>query len=538
MSLRDDNPALDRTHGWSRMSEKPADHTEVKEMDALDRNYALRLPRLAAASVALAALVACGGGGSGGGGAPAQGGAAPTTGTVGVLLTDGPTEDFCQVRASIERIDLLGAGGPVNVFTGPETVDVLAMRNYTDFFAIDTAVPVGSYDKVRLTLSDLALVECDAEGNPEPESGWEHPRLPGNGKLDLNPRGTFQVVGGETLVIELDMDMEKSLHAHQTGNGKWQFRPVVFVTIRPDDTKLVRVFGQVRDLDGTRFELCPTEPASSTDDDSNGMNGDMSADDDSGRCLDVFTDGDTGMFGEDGLPGGTLADGGLLTAIGFLSVHDDDDDDDSRMDDLRLDAVVLELGDQGTFERIAGSVVSAPGSNDIFVFDPTPADPATDAFDVLLQSGTRIFALGSNGALTSAALQPGTAGEVDGVFTDPATRGEPLRAALIVLEQGAQAPAVSLLDRTIASKTAATPATVPPSGRIDLTPTDPAADFDCATTTVDTRFLLITEAAGSSETSEIDFDALAAGDAVDVFGSDGGSGCVLADTIQKYVAAP
>ena len=34
----------------------------------------------------------------------------------------------------------------------------------------------------------------------------------------------------------------------------------------------------------------PGLPASSTDDDSNGSGGDMSGDDDSGRCLDVFTE--------------------------------------------------------------------------------------------------------------------------------------------------------------------------------------------------------------------------------------------------------
>ena len=120
------------------------------------------------------------------------------------------------------------------------------------------------------------------------------------------------------------------------------------------------------------------------------------------------------------------------------------------MDDLRLDAAVIELGDQGTFERIAGEVVSAPGNNDLFVFDPTPLDDATNAIDVLLQSGTRIFALGSNAELTSAALQPGTTGEVDGVFTDPATSGEPLKSSLIVLDQDTT-PAVALLDAVIQS---------------------------------------------------------------------------------------
>jgi hypothetical protein len=94
--------------------------------------------------------------------------------------------------------------------------------------------------------------------SPSRSPSWDRPKLPGNGKLDLNPRGSFQVVGGETLVIELDLDMTKSLHLVSAGNsGKWQFRPVVFVTIAPDDTKLVRVFGEVRTLEGMRFELCP-----------------------------------------------------------------------------------------------------------------------------------------------------------------------------------------------------------------------------------------------------------------------------------------
>jgi len=503
--------------------------------------YFLRPAMLSIAAAALITLSACGGGGSDGASSsnttPAP---TPTTGTVGFLLTDAPTDAFCEIRATVERIDLLGAGSPTTVFTGPETVNVLDLRNYSDVFAIDTAVPVGTYDKIRLTLSDLALVECDDAGVPEPESGWDHPNLPGNGKLDLNPRGSFQVVGGETMLIEIDMDMEKSLHLVQAGNsGRWQFRPVVFVTIRPDDTKLVRVFGAVRDLDGTTFELCPLEPASSMDDDDNMGGDDMNGDDDSGECLDVFTDGDTGIFDETGTRVGTdaIANGDLLTAIGFLSLHDDTDDSDSRVDDLRLDAAVLELGPQGTFERIPGVVRSAPGNNDIFAFDPTPLDDATNAIDVLLQSGTRIFALGSNEELTSAALQPDTTGEVDGVFTDPATEGEPLNSSLIVLDQDTT-PDVALTGQKIAEIIADNDA-VPETRRISVNPTG-VPPGQCVKTDADTRYLLITESANASETAEIAFADLAVGNDVDVYGSNDSvdTTCVLADTIQKYVAAP
>jgi hypothetical protein len=491
----------------------------------------LRSTLVGIAATTLITLSACGGGGGGGGSnAGTMSTPTPTTGTLAFLFTDAPTDAFCQIRATVQSIDLLGGTTSTNVFTGPETVDILDMRNYADVFTVNTAVPVGTYDKIRLTLSDLALVQCDAAGAPEPESQWVHPHLPGNGKLDLNPRSSFQVVGGETMIIQIDMDMEKSLHVHQTGNGKWQFRPVIFVTISPDDTKLVRVFGEARNVGASSLELCPVEPVSSVD------NGNPTP---APECLDVFTDSQTGIFDSSGAPVGfsAVADGDLLTAIGFLRLYDNADPD-TRMNNLRLDAAVLELGPLGTFERIPGVVRSAPGNNDIFAFDPTPLDDATNAIDVLLQSGTRIFALGSNAELTSAALQPDTTGEVDGVFTDPATAGEPLKSSLIVLDQDTT-PAVALVDGTIATIVPDDDA-VPETRRMTVDFATPPVTDQCVTTDAGTRYLQITETASSSETAEITFADLAVGDDVDVYGDvdPADAQCVLADTIQKYVTAP
>jgi hypothetical protein len=94
-----------------------------------------------------------------------------------------------------------------------------------------------------------------------------------------------------------------------------------------------------------------------------------------------------------------------------------------------------------------------------------------------------------------------------------------------------------MLDRKIASTTPAAPATTPPSGTITLEATTPAAVYDCVRTTVDTRILKITETASSSETEEVEFGTLAAGDTVDVYGSEAAvdPACVIADTVQKYV---
>jgi hypothetical protein len=464
-------------------------------------------------------LAACGGGSGDADGTPAL-----ATGSVAVLFTDAPTDDFCQVRATVTGIDLLSDGGAsASLYTGERTVDVLAMRNFSDFFTVDPAVPIGTYSKVRLTLADLALVECDADGVPEPEPDWDHPNLPGNGKLDLNPRGGFQVIGGEMLVIELDLDMEKSLHVHETGNGTWQFRPVVFVTIRPDDEHLVRVYGAVRNVGATSFELCPIEPVSTMDGHSMTPGTD---------CLDVYTDGATGIFDEAGDPAAlsALANDDRLTAIGFLGLHDDGDGD-TRADDLRLGAAVLEYGELGTYERLAGAVVSAPGNNDLFVFEPLGLAP----LDVRLQAGTRIFAIGSNDELTSSALQPDTTGEVDGVFTDPASDGEPLKASLVVLDQDTT-PGVSVLDATVAMIDADDDA-VPATRRFEVdTATTTAL---CVRTDAGTRYLEIAESANASETTEIHFGDLAVGDDVDVHGSSiEGGACVLAGTVQKYVTAP
>jgi hypothetical protein len=480
----------------------------------------LRRPaRLAAAVAAALALAGCGGGGSDDA-APSP--TVPTTGSVALLLTDAPTDQFCEIRATITGVDLLGTNGPTSIYTGNKTVDVLALQNFSDFFALDPSVPIGNYDKIRLTLSDLALIECLGEV-PEPEKDWDHPNLPGNGKLDLNPRGPIEVIGGEMLVIELDMDMEKSLHAHQAGNGKWLFRPVVFVTVRPDDSNLVRVFGNATGLGATSFELCPIEPVSTTGGHSTTA---------STSCLDVFTDTKTGIFDETGSPVGlsALAANDPVTAIGFLGLHDDADGD-TRQDDLKLDAVVLEYGPQGTFQRLRGAVVSTPGNNDLFVFDPETLAP----IDVLLQSGTRIFALGSNAELGSSALQPATVGEVNGVFANPATSGEPLKSSLIVLDEDTTPESV-VRDATVAVLTPGADGVAEPN-RFDVTV---GAATQCITTDATTDYLQITETATASETAEITFTELGVGNKVDVYGvpDPAQAACVLARNVQKYVSGP
>ena len=58
------------------------------------------------------------------------------------------------------------------------------------------------------------------------------PKLP-SGKLKLKPREPFQVFAGESLLVQIDIDAEKSIKYDEKGNGEWQFRPVCSSLSRP-----------------------------------------------------------------------------------------------------------------------------------------------------------------------------------------------------------------------------------------------------------------------------------------------------------------
>lgn len=541
-----------------RMSQFPAVGPTVHSLQRDDAMTALGRNLLSAAvlTIATATLAACGGGGStppasGGSNPPPQ--AKPTAGTVAISLRDAPTDAFCHIYADIERIDLLGEDGPTHLamFGDPSTdgrFDLLALQNQSQLLTVATEVPIGGYEKIRLTLDQLSLVGCEMQGGQEvavPEEDWEHPKIPGNGKLDLVPRGGIEVIGGETLLVELDMDMDKSLHLRQTGqgNGKWQFRPVVFVTVTPDSSRLVRVFGRVRDSNGGQspFELCPVDGTAPPAGD------DMSQDDDSGRCLDVFlrapgTLGTVRVFDDQG-NAGTFADSDLLTAIGFLGLHDDDDDDDGRQDDLKLDALVLQVGPAGSFESLLGDVATERRGDGVFALDAVPEDANIEALlDVAYQGGP-ILGLKNNSEVGPEVILPGAALEVNGVFADPTTqpKGEPLKATLMLLEAPGAGADVSVLDATI-TEILEDAADENPDGRQVTVQTagDPPVDH-CVKTLAGTRYLLIDENGPSSTTTEIAFDDLALDDAVDVFGAYEepvtSDSCVIADTIQKYAPA-
>lgn len=213
-------------------------------------------------------LAACGGGSSSSSSNPTVSG---NSGLVGVMLTDAPADPslFTAIKATIERVELIGGDGRrAALFEGPaETVDLMRLRNESVPFVFRDDVPVGTYCKVRLTLTkpnglELVLAADDSS---------YFPKLPGNGKLDLLARDCFTVAPGASVTLQLDMDAANSIHIVKTGNKTdYNFRPVVFVDVidRNFTGKLVRLEGVIADVDaaGQNLLLCQALPTHQSND--------------------------------------------------------------------------------------------------------------------------------------------------------------------------------------------------------------------------------------------------------------------------------
>ncbi|MGB5396337.1 MAG: DUF4382 domain-containing protein [Gammaproteobacteria bacterium] len=176
-----------------------------------------------------------------------------STGSVQVLLTDGPTDEFDQVNVSVDSIQLLGEGPNVYLLTEPASFNLLDLRHCSALLAVNHDVPVGTYSKLRLDVSAIELVRLNPDGSVKQTIV---PKLP-SGRIDLNPQGQFSVAAGDRLVIELDMDAEKSIHITTTGNDKYIFRPQVFVDVMSDaSASLIRLSGKALDVQDDHFQLC------------------------------------------------------------------------------------------------------------------------------------------------------------------------------------------------------------------------------------------------------------------------------------------
>ena len=327
------------------------------------------------------------------------------TGSVALLLTDAPSDIFEEINITVVKAELLSDGGHVTIFEGERTFNLLDLTD-ARIFAIRDGIPAGTYSKIRLTLSDIELVDYKDNNDPADDAIY-HPKLPANGKLDLKPHGTFSVVPGSTLTIQIDMDANKSIHIVKKDNkDEYKFRPVVFIDIVTDGfvERYVKLQGNVTALDPatSSFKLCNTNIPVQISDDEHDTN--------SRGCIRVVADASTSLFNTDGSPAdfGDLVSGRPATVFGRLQrddddeyeyddkakgKDDDDDDEEREMDDLVLKAALIEIGPATAFQKLNGSATSAVDVNNVFSMDVAPGQGLLTPLNlnVQIQQGTLLI---------------------------------------------------------------------------------------------------------------------------------------------------
>lgn len=334
----------------------------------------------------------------GGGGADEDAASNGGVGSVAVLLTDGPSSDYDQVNLTITRIELIGDNGAsAVVFSGERTVDLLDLSDDAEVFSLVDA-PAGVYHKIRFTITALELVKLDDAGEVVEVV---EPELPANGTVDLNPRMDFIVSGDEPLVLQLDLDADKSIQAIRLGNGRYRFRPVVFVEIVSGAVlgRYARLEGTIAevDADAQTFSLCGSRTTfrhhrngrwgqwgrgdSVHGNSANGV-------DDESRCIGVTAADDVSIFTS--LGAATFADvvdGGEVTVFGRLV-------QDSADDSFTMQAQVVALGSDEDYTYVKGTVTADyDAASGEFALNVARSEEFEDDADITVAAlaGARVF---------------------------------------------------------------------------------------------------------------------------------------------------
>ncbi|MGB5247427.1 MAG: DUF4382 domain-containing protein, partial [Woeseia sp.] len=394
---------------------------------------------------------------------------AVTTGTLGLVLTDKPTDELSAINLTVTQATLIGGAGQQTVFNGNTQVNLLDLEHFNQPLAFGQ-VEAGTYSKLRLQISNLEVVDND--GNSF------YPPLPANGKIDLSDPGGITITPGRTLLADIDFDANKSIHIKNNGNGpdKYRLRPVVKVNFLVDGlpSKLARLEGTVSEiLDPVsgRFLLCATdnpeaciainigEETCLLDADGaivavdsltagdqvtvigsyrheNDDDGDSDSDFDSDSDSDSDFDSDGDSDGASDSDADSDSDSDSDTADNGDS--DADSDASNASSDVELDAVIITAG---VTSQVRGTVTSTVGDDGSFTL--VTNDGSQFRVEILADC-TRL--LDSEGEpLSIDALQIGLGVEIDGVAIEPAVDGDPttLRAGLIFVDNDDEAEMLS-----------------------------------------------------------------------------------------------
>lgn len=339
--------------------------------------------------------------------------------SVSVLFTDAPVDEMSRIEVGITSVKLLGDEKQLTIFTSdpPKVFDLLSLAGESAYLGTKDHVPAGCYEKIRLEIEFILLVFKDNR-DPVLLTGNE---LTANGKLDLNPGGTFCLADGEHVAIQLDMDA-RALKIVETGNGKYIVRPQVFVDILRDDVsgKLVRLGGQIGEIaeEQQAILLCPPPVTTSSLQKPHMVT----------ECIEVGTSM-AAIFDTNGdavtlsaLTIGTNVEVlGRLRLLGLPTVFEVE---------RAFDAVLVEIG---IYQKLSGNLAMEPDALGNFSLTLDPGQGFTNAtvLNGLLTEDTRIFTCQGE-PLDVSDLTVGQNILVDGIYDSEA---QILKTALIIVQQ-------------------------------------------------------------------------------------------------------
>jgi hypothetical protein len=423
---------------------------------------------------AFALVTACGGGGSGGSNATATG----QTGNVTLSVSDASVDGYSQIIMTIREIRFLSdSGQDVLVLDQPREVDFLSLSNFSEVL-LKRDVVAGTYSKIRLILDSLVLVPTDTT---QPNVNVA---LNGLQKIDINPQGPFTIRGGQYIVVNVDLDLDRSIHIVQAGNSnRVNFRPVIFATISTVDAfdKLLRVEGRVESIDSGAGTLNVCDIRHVSDSGSTSPNP---------KDVCVFTqpNGDTSYFDQESMP--------LDTGLAGLAVNDQvvmyGKFDPAATNDTFIPAVIA-MGSQDTFARERGIVTDIPDPGTLQVgggtSDVCPSAASTDRI-VEVAAETAVFLEDANGDSTRATrsdIQACRRTESEGTaVSDPSLTPSDFLRSFIVLQNAAPVAPEEELVGTLAAGDGTTCKT----DEYTLTPSDMSAD-QCVSVNANTHLVEI-----------------------------------------------
>lgn len=372
------------------------------------------------------------------------------TSKVALFLADGPADDFDHIWIEVSEISLLpeGNGAPVVIYetNDPQRIDLLTLWEDDLLLAVNSSVPAGAYQKIRLTV----------EGVEGQQSGQSIDFNLSSGKIDLNPKGTINVNPGETLSLRLDIDAEKSIHV---AGSNYNFRPVVFVDAGPLQGPrpchhLIK--GEITEL------LYP-------DQDNETVIGFRMTPFGTNATLDVYLEEDVVIFDDAGLVTGleTLAAGQSVCIKGKL-------DTDGR---FLADMVII-----GEVQSLSGVVESAVDDQNHFLVNPifhwddpifkSSVTSEDDLMTVALSDGTTIRLDGVD--VSADQIQPGLRTHIVGKMND----GSDIMNAIAVFLKARQIVGMLTKIETVdgGSRLTIRTAMAPPHDTTDTTPDEGPAD--------------------------------------------------------------